>query len=106
MAGVARFLTVRESWIENYISQLLETLQNGKCTDLLKAIFGVLTNIWIIVISTAGWKILPVTAGITKYKSIIKKKKQKLDERVLLAKIKLSSIEVLFPRLFNRLIYY
>ena len=57
-------------------------------------------------ISTAGWKILPVTAGIKKYKPITKKKKQKLDERTLSAKTKLSGIEVLFPRLFNRLIYY
>ena len=40
-------------------------------------------------------KICAITAGIKKYKSIIKKKKKKHDKIVLLAKSKLSSIEVL-----------
>ena len=40
-------------------------------------------------------KISAVTAGIKKYKSVIKKKKKKHDKIVLLAKCKLNSIEVL-----------
>ena len=44
--------------------------------------------------SEIGLKIYAITAGIKKYKSIIKKKKQKHDRVVLLAKSKLNSIEV------------
>ena len=40
-------------------------------------------------------KICAITAGIKKYKSIIKKKKKKHDKTVLLAKSKLNSIGVL-----------
>ena len=36
-----------------------------------------------------------ITAGIKRYKSIIKKKKKKLDKTVFLAKSKLNKIEVL-----------
>ena len=42
-----------------------------------------------------GLKICAITAGIKKYKSIIKKNKKKHDKIVLLAKSKLNSIEVL-----------
>ena len=45
--------------------------------------------------SAIGLKICAITAGIKKYKSIIKKKKKKHDKIVLLAKSKLNSIEVL-----------
>ena len=41
-----------------------------------------------------GLKICAITAAIKKYKSIIKKKKKKHNKIVLLAKSKLSSIEV------------
>ena len=40
-------------------------------------------------------KVYAITAGIKKYKSIIKKKKKKHDEIVLLGKAKLNTIEVL-----------
>ena len=43
-------------------------------------------------------KICAITAGIKKYKSIIKKKKTKHDKIVLLAKSKLNSIEVLISK--------
>ena len=39
-----------------------------------------------------------ITAGIKKYKSIIKKKKKKHNEIVLLSKFKLNSTEVLISR--------
>ena len=45
-----------------------------------------------------GLKICAITAGIKKYKSIIKKKKKKHDKIVLLAKSKLNSIEVLISK--------
>ena len=45
--------------------------------------------------SAVGLKICAITAGIKKYKSIIKSKKKKHDKIVLLAKTKLNSLEVL-----------
>ena len=48
--------------------------------------------------SAIGLQICAVNAGIEKYKSIIKKKKKKLDEIILLAKYKLNSIEVLISK--------
>ena len=45
--------------------------------------------------STIGLKICVITAGIKKYKSMIKKKRRKNNKIVLLAKSKLNSIEVL-----------
>ena len=50
--------------------------------------------------SNIGLKICAITAGIRKYKSIIKKKKKKHDKTVLLQKTKLTSIEVLISRAF------
>ena len=44
--------------------------------------------------SEIGVKIRPIAAGIKRYRSIIKKKKNKHDEIVLLAKFKLNIIEV------------
>ena len=45
-----------------------------------------------------GLKICAITAGIKKYKSIIKKKQKKYDKIVLLAKSKLNSINVLISK--------
>ena len=42
-----------------------------------------------------GLKICAITAGLKKYKPIIKKKKKEHDKIVFLAKFKLNSIEVL-----------
>ena len=62
------------------------------------AVFDSLTGIPIgITISTIVLKIHAITAGIKKYKSIIKKKKKKHDKIVLLVKSKLNKIEVLIP---------
>ena len=47
--------------------------------------------------SAVGTNICAITAGIKKYKSIIKKKKKKHDKIVLLGKDKLNTIEVLIP---------
>ena len=48
--------------------------------------------------SAIGLKLCAITAGIKKYKSIIKKKKKKHDKIVLLPKSKLNSIEVLISK--------
>ena len=48
--------------------------------------------------SAVGIKICAITAGIKKYKSIIKKKKKKHDKIVLLGKDKLNTIEVLISK--------
>ena len=54
--------------------------------------FAALVGISIGITSSAtGLKICAITAGIQKYKSIIKKKKKKHDEIVLLAKSKLNN---------------
>ena len=49
--------------------------------------------------SAIGLEICAITAGIKKYKEIIKKKKKKHDKKVLLAKSQLNTIEVLISRL-------
>ena len=51
-----------------------------------------------ITISAIGIKICATTAGIKKYKSIIKKKKKKLDKIVLLGKDMLNTIKVLISK--------
>ena len=51
-----------------------------------------------ITISAIGSKISAITTGIEKYKTIIKKKKKKHDKIVLLAKSKLSRIEVIVSK--------
>ena len=48
--------------------------------------------------SAIGLKICAITAGIKRYKSIIKKNKKKHDKIVLLAKSKLNSIKVLISK--------
>ena len=58
--------------------------------------FASLVGIAIGITSSAlGLTICVITAGIKKYKSVIKKKKKKHDKIALLAKSKLNSIEVL-----------
>ena len=48
--------------------------------------------------SAIGLKVCAITAGVKKYKSIIKKKKKKHDKKVLLVKSKLNRIEVLISK--------
>ena len=51
-----------------------------------------------ITFSAVGLKSCAITSEIKKYKAILKKKKKKHDEIVLLAKTKLNSIEVLISK--------
>ena len=55
--------------------------------------------------SATGLKICAITAGIKKYKSIIKKKKNKHDKIVSLAKSKLNRMEVLLNKIIRNSIY-
>ena len=48
--------------------------------------------------SAVGLKVWAISAGIKKYKSIVKKKKKKHDIIVLLAKTKLDTIDILISK--------
>ena len=61
--------------------------------------FALLVNVIVgIANSPVGLKIFAITAGIKKYKTIIKKKTKKLDKIVLLGKVKLDTIKVLISK--------
>ena len=62
---------------------------------LFGSLFGVPTGI---TSSLIGLKICAITSGCKKYKSIINKKKKKLNKIVLLTKSELNSIEVLISK--------
>ena len=57
--------------------------------------FASLVGVPIEIMSFAVLKICAITAGIKKYKSVVKKKKKEHDKIILLAKVKLNSIEFL-----------
>ena len=82
----------------NYIEHLLIlAFAFNRCVSI--SAFASLDGISIgITASAMGLKICALTAGIKNYKSIIKKKKEKHDKKILLAKIKLNSIEVLISK--------
>ena len=97
---------------ENYLiekikwNEMMSNKHKKVCTTLTYrfyncwiSAFASLVGILIWIRSSAiGLKICAITAGIKKYKSIIKKKKRKHDKMVLLAKPKLNSIEVLISK--------
>ena len=61
--------------------------------------FASLVDIPVVITSFAiGLKVYAITAGVKKYKSIIKKRKKKHDKIVFSAKSKLNSIEVLISK--------
>ena len=82
----------------NYIEQFLILAYTiTGCVSI--SAFTLLIDISIGISSSAiGLKICVITAGIIKYKSIIKKKKKKHNKLVLLTKSKLNSIEVLISK--------
>ena len=86
----------------NYIEHLLIF----RCVSI--SAFASLVGIPIGITSYAiGLKMCVITAGIKKYKSIIKKKMNKHDKTVLRAKPKLNSVEVLiFRALIDSIISY
>ena len=82
----------------NYIEHFLilaSTMTGCISISTFASLIGIPTGI---TSSEIGLKIYAVTAGIKKYKSIIKKKKKKHDKVVLLAKSKLNRIEVLLSK--------
>ena len=86
------------SRVLNYIDHLLVVISTITGWVSISA-FGSFVGIPIGITSSAtGIKICVITAGIKKFRSIIKKKKKKLDKIVLLAKSKLNSIEVLISK--------
>ena len=81
----------------NYIEHLASTIT--RCVSISSFASIKITS------SAIGLKICAITAGIKKYKLIIKKKKKKHDKIVLLAKSKLNRIEVLiYKALINKVI--
>ena len=82
----------------NYIEHFLilaSTITGGISISAFASSLGIPLGI---TSSAIGLKICAITAGIKKYKSIIKKKKKKHDKIVLLAKCKLNSIKVIISK--------
>ena len=82
------------NYIEHFLilaSKITGCISISDFTSLLGIPIGITS-------SAIGLKLFAITAGIKKYKSIIKKKKNKHDKIVLLAKCKVNSIEVLISK--------
>ena len=80
----------------NYIEHFL-ILASTTTRSISIFVFVFLIGISIGITSSAiGLKIFAITAGIKKFKSIIKKKEKKHDKIVLLAKSKLNNVIALF----------
>ena len=87
--------TYRQCKYSNYIEHLL-VLGSAIAGFILISAFASLVCVDVGITSSAvGINICPITAGIIRYKSIIKKKKKIIDKFVLLEKDNLISIEVL-----------
>ena len=86
------------SRVLNYIEHLLILISTVTGCASISA-FASLVGIPIEITNSAiGLKIFVITAGIEKYKSIIKKKKKKHNKILSLAKFKLNSVEVLISK--------
>ena len=77
----------------NYIENLL--ILASIFTGFVSAVVGITAGT---TCSAVGLKICVITTGIKKYKSIIKKKKEKNDKMVFSARLKLKSIKVLISK--------
>ena len=82
----------------NYVETLLILVSTDRvCVSI--SLFGSLVCVFLgITSSVVGIKICAITAGIKKYKSVIKKKKKIHDKIVLLGKDKWNRIEVLISK--------
>ena len=85
----------QEFRVLNYIEPLLILISTVSECVSISAFASLVGNPIGIVSSAIGLKICVITAGITKYKSIIKKKKKKDSKILSLPKCKLNSVEVL-----------
>ena len=82
----------------NYVENLLILSSTITCCISIST-FGSLVRVPVCIMSYAiGITICAITAGIKKYKSIIKKTKKKHIQIVLLGKYKLNTIEALISR--------
>ena len=81
-------------YVENLLT-LVSTVTGCVSISAYASLVRVLVSI---TSSAIRLKIWTITAGIKQYKSIIKKKKKKHDEIVLLGKDKLTTIEVLISK--------
>ena len=77
------------------LSYLASTITGYVSISALASLVGILIKI---MLSATGLNICAITAGIKKFKSIIKKKKKNHDKTLLLKKSKLNSIEVLISK--------
>ena len=82
------------NYIENFL-MLTSTITGCISISSFASLLGIPIGI---TSSAIGLKICAVTAGIKKYKSIIKKRKKKHNKVKLLAKCKLNNIEVLISK--------
>ena len=82
------------NYIENFL-MLTSTITGCISISSFASLLGIPIGI---TSSAIGLKICAVTAGIKKYKSIIKKRKKKHNKVKLLAKYKLNNIEVLISK--------
>ena len=82
----------------NYVEQVLILVSTVTGCVSISAFASLVCVPFGITSSAVGLKICAITAGIKKYKSIIKKKKKKHDKIVLLGKDKLNTIEVLISK--------
>ena len=82
----------------NYVEHLL-ILVSTVTGCISNSAFSSLVSVSVGIKNTAvGIKIFTITAGIKKYKSIIKKKKKKHDKMKLLGKDKLNTVEILISK--------
>ena len=79
----------------NYVEYLLISVSTVTDCVSISALASLVCVAVGITSSAVGIKIYAITAGIKKYKSVIKKKKKRHDKIVLLGKAKLNTIEVL-----------
>ena len=103
MSGKHKKFCTTLNYIENFFI-LASTVTGCVSISAFSSFIGILivtTN------SAIRLKIYAITAGIKKYKSIIKKQKKNHDKILLLPKSKLNSIEVLiFKALIDSVIIY
>ena len=82
----------------NYIKNSLIAIFTITCCVSISVFLSLVGIPMGIVSSTIGLKICVITAGSKKYRSIIKEKRKEHDKIVLLAKSKLTKIEVLISK--------
>ena len=91
----------------NYIKNSLIAIFTITCCVSISVFLSLVGIPMGIVSSTIGLKICVITAGSKKYRSIIKEKRKEHDKIVLLAKSKLTNIEVIVSKVsINSLIGY